>query len=132
MADFVTGDEWKLCVAWLIRCKLISNEHRVNTPTAEVYDFCHILRDGVILCNLCNILCPESIPSKNFSQRPDNSQVSWAISYLLYSIHIKNGFQKCRKRNKIKRSIIKHRIFVEKISACSQRQRGEITFLSKK
>ncbi|CAD5116038.1 DgyrCDS4971 [Dimorphilus gyrociliatus] len=73
MADLVTGDEWRKCVSWLIRCKLISDDHRVNASD-QVCEFVHLLRDGVILCNLCNVLSPESIPSKNFSQRPNNSQ----------------------------------------------------------
>ena len=69
-------EDWKLCASWLVRCQIIASDHPVNSPSAEVFELAQILRDGVLLCHLLNRLIPGIIDAKEFSQRPQMSQVS--------------------------------------------------------
>lgn len=71
----VNGD-WVGCVDWLVRCQVMTSEHRAAQPNAHLTDLAHALRDGVILCSLVNRLQPKSIDLKDFSQRPQMSQVT--------------------------------------------------------
>lgn len=73
-------EEWRLCAEWLVRCKILASDHRVTWPTAEVFDLAQTLRDGVLICHLLNALKAGVIDTKDFSQRPQMSQVctiSW-------------------------------------------------------
>ena len=72
MAD---REEWRLCVDWLVRCAIIQPDHRVTTPGAQVFDLAQVLRDGVLICHLLNQLHAGAIDLKDFSQRPQMSQV---------------------------------------------------------
>jgi guanine nucleotide exchange factor VAV len=67
--------DWVRCAAWLIRCQALPREHRAAQPTASQNDLAHILRDGVIICILLNRLHPRAIDPRDFSQRPQMSQV---------------------------------------------------------
>ena len=69
-------DDWKLCADWLVRCQILAPDHPVNQPSAEVFELAQILRDGVLLCHLVNRLKPGVVDAKEFSQRPQMSQVS--------------------------------------------------------
>jgi len=64
-----------LCVDWLIRCQILSAEHVVASDNAEVFDLAQLLRDGVILCHLANHLHPGAVDPKEFTLRPQMSQV---------------------------------------------------------
>ena len=68
-------EEWRLCVAWLVECGILSNDHKVSHEGAEVFDLAQVLRDGVLICHLLNRLHPGAIDPKDFSQRPQMSQV---------------------------------------------------------
>ena len=68
-------EDWRLCVEWLIRCEMISEDHKLAMEEAQVFDLAQLIRDGVLLCHLLNRLRPGSIDSKDFSQRPQMSQV---------------------------------------------------------
>ena len=70
------ADDWRLCASWLVRCNILAKDHSVNLPTAEVFELVQVLRDGVLLCHLLNRLSPGVIDVKDFSQRPQMSQVS--------------------------------------------------------
>jgi len=69
-----SGD-WLLCADWLVRCQILLRDHRAALPTATISDLNHALRDGVLICLLVNRLRPKSIDPKDFSQRPQMSQV---------------------------------------------------------
>lgn len=71
----IDGD-WVSCADWLVRCQVLPREHRAAQPNANISDLAHALRDGVVLCLLVNRLQPKSIDLKDFSQRPQMSQVS--------------------------------------------------------
>ena len=75
-------EDWRLCVDWLGRCQIIQPDHRVNTPQAQVFDLASLLRDGVLLCHLLNQLHSGAIDLKDFSQRPQMSQVMICSSLL--------------------------------------------------
>jgi len=62
-------------VDWLIRCQILPAEHVVAGDQAEVFEFAQLLRDGVILCHLANHLHPGAVDPKEFTLRPQMSQV---------------------------------------------------------
>jgi len=68
-------EDWKLCVDWLVRCNVLSSDHKLARNDAQVFDLAQFIRDGVVLCHLLNHLSPGCINPKNFSQRPQMSQV---------------------------------------------------------
>jgi len=68
--------DWRLCVNWLIRCHILTRDQRPALPSATINDLFHALRDGVLICLLINRLRPKTIDMKEFSQRPQMSQVS--------------------------------------------------------
>jgi len=65
-----------LCADWLVRCQVLSHDQRAAQPTATTNDLNHSLRDGVLICLLINRLRPKTIDPKDFSQRPQMSQVN--------------------------------------------------------
>ncbi|KAJ8264176.1 hypothetical protein GJAV_G00146070 [Gymnothorax javanicus] len=65
---------WRQCAAWLIRCRVLPENHRVTWDSARVCDLAHALRDGVLLCQLLNNLLPQSINLKDINLRPQMSQ----------------------------------------------------------
>ena len=71
--------EWHLCADWLVRCQILTRDQRAALPTASINDLHHALRDGVLICLLINRLRPTTINPKDFSQRPQMSQVGIAL-----------------------------------------------------
>uniref|UniRef100_A0A9J2PEQ3 Protein vav-1 n=1 Tax=Ascaris lumbricoides TaxID=6252 RepID=A0A9J2PEQ3_ASCLU len=65
---------WRECVGWLIECGVLDATHRVAEPDAEIGEFAQLLRDGVLLCVLCNRLCENCIDTKELQQRPQMAQ----------------------------------------------------------
>uniref|UniRef100_A0A915IAY0 Uncharacterized protein n=1 Tax=Romanomermis culicivorax TaxID=13658 RepID=A0A915IAY0_ROMCU len=53
---------------------ILDKDHRVTFKQAEIVDFAQTLRDGVLLCQLVNKLCKESIDMREVSLRPQLSQ----------------------------------------------------------
>ena len=76
------ADDWRLCADWLVRCNILAKDNAVNTPSAEVFELVQVLRDGVLLCHLLNRLNPGVIDVKDFSQRPQMSQVKLSYNTL--------------------------------------------------
>lgn len=71
------GEElWRECASWLTRCGLLRPDHKANWDTSTIHDLAYILRDGVLLCNLLNVLHPGCIDMKDVNQRPQMAQVS--------------------------------------------------------
>ncbi|XP_051158628.1 protein vav isoform X2 [Leptopilina boulardi] len=70
--DLVSG--WRECSSWLIRCGALRADHRANWPNATARDLAYILRDGVLLCNLLNILDSGCIDMKDVNQKPQMAQ----------------------------------------------------------
>lgn len=84
MASAITSSDelWRECAEWLTRCDVIRRDHRVNLPTAGIVHLATILRDGVLLCNLLNVLDPGCIDLRDVNQKPHMAQVSFSfISY---------------------------------------------------
>lgn len=75
MASSQCNGDWVLCANWLIRCQILARDQRAAQPTATLNDLNHALRDGVLICLLINRLRPKTIDLKDFSQRPQMSQV---------------------------------------------------------
>ncbi|EJW76506.1 hypothetical protein WUBG_12587, partial [Wuchereria bancrofti] len=65
---------WRECVRWMIECGILDAKHRVAEADAEIGEFATILRDGVLLCLLCNRLCENCIDIKDLQQRPQMAQ----------------------------------------------------------
>ena len=68
------GCAWRECSNWLTRCRAIRTDHKANWPNSTPGDLAHILRDGVLLCNLLNVIEPESIDTKDVNQKPQMAQ----------------------------------------------------------
>ena len=75
----MAADEWKLCVDWLVQCRILPTDHKATQPDAQAFDLAQALRDGVLLCHLLNSLKPYSVDAKDFSPRPQLSQVKSQI-----------------------------------------------------
>ena len=68
-------EDWELCASWLVRCNLLPTDHKAVQIESEVFELAQILRDGVLLCHLLNFFKSGSVDTKDFSQRPQMSQV---------------------------------------------------------
>jgi len=77
MAAEGTSRDWLLCADWLLHCQILARDQRAAQPTATIMDLNHALRDGVLICLLINRLRPKTIDPKDFSQRPQMSQVCY-------------------------------------------------------
>lgn len=69
MAKAVDDLLWKDSVQWLIKAKIFTNE-KVDL---EIRVLANLLRDGVILCNLLNVL--DSSLVFDFNRKPQMAQV---------------------------------------------------------
>nr|CAD7457409.1 unnamed protein product [Timema tahoe] len=69
-----SNESWKECVEWLTRCDVLRRDHKTNWPEASVIDLANTLRDGVLLCNLLNVLDPGCIDLKDVNQKPQLAQ----------------------------------------------------------
>ncbi|KAL4703784.1 hypothetical protein ACJJTC_002919 [Scirpophaga incertulas] len=71
-----TGGEelWRECASWLTRCGLLRPDHKANWETSTIHDLAYTLRDGVLICNLLNVLHPGCIDMKDVNQRPQMAQ----------------------------------------------------------
>lgn len=75
MAGDGTDTDWEKCLEWIVKCGVLGENHILVKPGVKVNEFAPVLRDGVILCHLLNVLAPGAIDQREFSQRPNNSQV---------------------------------------------------------
>lgn len=71
----MASEEWQQCANWLVRCKILPEDHRATLPDAAAFDLAQALRDGVLICHLLNNLSPGAVDLKDFSPRPQLSQV---------------------------------------------------------
>ncbi|XP_018397916.1 PREDICTED: protein vav [Cyphomyrmex costatus] len=65
---------WHESARWLIRCGALRADHKANWPQATAFDLAYTLRDGVLLCNLLNIVDPGCIDMKDVNQKPQLAQ----------------------------------------------------------
>lgn len=65
---------WRECASWLTRCGLLRADHKANWERSVIHDLAYTLRDGVLLCNLLNVLDPGCIDMKDVNQRPQMAQ----------------------------------------------------------
>ncbi|XP_012537885.1 protein vav isoform X2 [Monomorium pharaonis] len=68
------GKGWHECASWLTRCGALRADHKANWPQAIAFDLAYTLRDGVLLCNLLNIVDPGCIDMKDVNQKPQMAQ----------------------------------------------------------
>ncbi|VVD02587.1 unnamed protein product [Leptidea sinapis] len=68
-------DLWRECANWLTRCGLLRPDHKANWETSTIHDLAYTLRDGVLLCNLLNVLHPGCVDMKDVNQRPQMAQL---------------------------------------------------------
>jgi guanine nucleotide exchange factor VAV len=65
---------WKQCADWLLRLKVLPDNHRVVWPDATIQDIAYALRDGVLLCHVANTIDPAAIDMRMVNQRPQMAQ----------------------------------------------------------
>ncbi|KAL6420434.1 hypothetical protein ACFW04_014438 [Cataglyphis niger] len=68
------GKGWRECASWLTRCGALRADHKANWPQATAFDLAYTLRDGVLLCNLLNIVDSGCIDMKDVNQKPQMAQ----------------------------------------------------------
>ncbi|XP_011701048.1 PREDICTED: protein vav isoform X2 [Wasmannia auropunctata] len=68
------GKGWHECASWLTRCGALRADHKANWPQATAFDLAYTLRDGVLLCNLLNIVDSGCIDMKDVNQKPQMAQ----------------------------------------------------------
>jgi len=68
------GKGWYECTSWLTRCGALRADHKANWPQATAFDLAYTLRDGVLLCNLLNIVDAGCIDMKDVNQKPQMAQ----------------------------------------------------------
>nr|CAD7580465.1 unnamed protein product [Timema californicum] len=130
-----SNESWKECVEWLTRCDVLRRDHKTNWPEASVVDLANTLRDGVLLCNLLNILDPGCIDLKDVNQKPQLAQ-------FLCLRNIKTFLQTCHDIFGLKESdlfepsmlfelndFFKVLNTLSKLSNCAKVQRKQITCL---
>lgn len=69
-------DEWQMCAQWFVTCRILPDDHKATHREAKAFDLAQALRDGVLICHLLNHLSPNCVDQKDFSPRPQMSQVS--------------------------------------------------------
>lgn len=69
------ADDWRQCANWLVRCRILPDDHKATWPDAAAFDLAQALRDGVLICHLLNNLSANAVDLKDFSPRPQLSQV---------------------------------------------------------
>ncbi|XP_076280668.1 vav guanine nucleotide exchange factor isoform X2 [Lasioglossum baleicum] len=72
--DGGSDNGWHECAKWLTRCGALRADHKANWPKATAIDLAYTLRDGVLLCNLLNMVDPGCIDIKDVNQKPQMSQ----------------------------------------------------------
>ncbi|XP_065209606.1 protein vav isoform X2 [Planococcus citri] len=70
----IENEIWRECTKWLTRCGALRPDHKLNWSDSTIADFAYTLRDGVLLCNLLNILDSESFDMKDVNQKPQMAQ----------------------------------------------------------
>eukprot|EP00096_Caligus_rogercresseyi_P015951 TRINITY_DN845_c0_g1_i12.p1 TRINITY_DN845_c0_g1~~TRINITY_DN845_c0_g1_i12.p1 ORF type:complete len:887 (+),score=303.30 TRINITY_DN845_c0_g1_i12:1138-3798(+) len=65
---------WKQCVSWLLRLRVLPDNHVITGSSASIQDLAYALRDGVLLCHVLQVMEPASLDMRNVNQRPQNAQ----------------------------------------------------------
>ena len=66
---------WRQCVQWLVDTGVLPRQHKTTQSYAQVFDLAQTLRDGVILCNLLNVIKPGAVDFNRINLRPQMHQV---------------------------------------------------------
>lgn len=82
------NETWRECTSWLTRCGALRPDHKLNWSDSTITDFAYTLRDGVLLCNLLNILDPGSFDMKDVNQKPQMAQVLLNIADIPFLEHL--------------------------------------------
>ena len=70
------GELWRQCVRWLIEVGVLPRQHKTTYQQAQIFDLAQTLRDGVVLCNLLNVIKPAAVSLSHINIRPQMLQVS--------------------------------------------------------
>uniref|UniRef100_F6UNX4 Uncharacterized protein n=1 Tax=Ciona intestinalis TaxID=7719 RepID=F6UNX4_CIOIN len=81
---------WRQCVRWLTDTGVLPRDHKTCQPHAVVFDLAQTLRDGVILCNLLNVIQPGSVDFTQINLRPQMLQFS-CLQNIRTTLHALNN-----------------------------------------
>lgn len=70
------ADTSKLLIVFIFLGHIIPEDHRANWPISEIKILANTLRDGVLLCNLIQILDPSLDLKDQYNRKPRDAQVS--------------------------------------------------------
>ena len=69
------AEDWRECVNWLVRCRALPDQNRLQSESASAIDLANALRDGRLLCVLLNTLRPGSVDHRDLALHTQSSQV---------------------------------------------------------
>ena len=55
---------WRQCAQWICSLGILPTSHRIVGSDADTTTLAYTLRDGVVLCNIANILSPGCIDTR--------------------------------------------------------------------
>ena len=84
----MAAEEWRQCVEWLVQCQILPSDHKATKRDGTAFDLAQALRDGVLICHLLNQLKPGSVDPKDFSPRPQMSQVCFCFRKTVIAVDL--------------------------------------------
>lgn len=69
------AEDWRECVDWLVRCRVLPDKNRLQSDSASAIDLANTLRDGRHLCILLNNMRPGSVDTHDLALHTQTSQV---------------------------------------------------------
>ena len=75
-------EDWKRALDWLVEIGVVPTSHPLSNPDCEVVQFAQAISDGVILCELINLLIPNSINNITYNTCFNNACINNVTAFL--------------------------------------------------
>ena len=75
-------EEWKRALDWLLEIGIIPSNNPLAAPDCDVIKFAQAISDGVILCELVNLLRPNTIETITYNTCLNNACLSNVSAFL--------------------------------------------------
>ena len=91
MSNFLNNDalnpsggreDWKRVLDWLIEIGTIPTSNPLSNPNCEVIQFAQAISDGVLLCQLINLIVPNAINNITFNTCFNNACINNVTAFL--------------------------------------------------
>ena len=75
-------EDWRRALDWLIEIGTIPASNPLSNPDCEVIQFAQAISDGVILCQLINLILPNTITNITFNTCFNNACINNVTAFL--------------------------------------------------